>query len=375
MDMGLFLNSLLAVSATIFAFVTVRRRQARDAAVRQHDCHPTTKHWPADIFFGLDFIIRTHSNFNYMTRCFARYGLTYQLDSFFGKPTITTIAPENLQAIYTRFRDFGVEPERLPPMEYFCGRGFLTTDGEISQRSRKMMKPTFSKSNISDLRFLSLEIDQFIAKVPKNGETVDLQPLLFLPFLNIALRFLLGVDPHSKSHDGAPSSSEGFVEAFHAALFGTGLRIILGKFRFLMPKGQYRKDVQRAHEYLEHYIKRALEENSGASPLNPQAGQKQRSMIQGLAAQVEGEPQMDDIHYIRSQILQGMMASQETTAVLLSNTLFLLARHPKYWEQLRAEVQRAGDELFDFDNLSNFKLLQNMLNECKSNLTMIFHVC
>jgi cytochrome P450 len=46
-------------------------------------------------------------------------------------------------------------------------------------------------------------------------------------------------------------------------------------------------------------------------------------MIQGLIEQT------DDIEYIRSQILQGMMASQETIAVLISNARFLLARHPK----------------------------------------------
>ncbi|KAI0905790.1 hypothetical protein F4823DRAFT_566440 [Ustulina deusta] len=37
----------------------------------------------------------------------------------------------------------------------------------------------------------------------------------------------------------------------------------------------------------------------------------------------------DDVQFIRSQIIQGMMASQETTSALLGNTIFLLARHPK----------------------------------------------
>lgn len=89
-------------------------------------------------------------------------------------------------------------------------------------------------------------------------------------------------------------------------------------------------------------------------------GQQQRSMLQGLATQ------MYDVHYIRSQILQGMMAFQETTAVLIANTMFLLSRHPRYWSRLRHEVRQRGEELLTFENLNNFKPLQNILSECES---------
>ncbi|KAF2244974.1 cytochrome P450, partial [Trematosphaeria pertusa] len=84
---------------------------------------------------------------------------------------------------------------------------------------------------------------------------------------------------------------------------------------------------------------------------------QQRSMLQGLATQ------MYDVHYIRSQILQGMMAFQETTAVLIANTMFLLSRHPRYWSRLRHEVRQRGEELLTFENLNNFKPLQNILSE------------
>lgn len=68
---------------------------------------------------------------------------------------------------------------------------------------------------------------------------------------------------------------------------------------------------------------------------------------------------------MRSQVLQGMMAAQETTAVLISNTMFLLARHTEYWGQLRKEVLERGESLFALDNLSNFEFLQRIITECK----------
>lgn len=60
-----------------------------------------------------------------------------------------------------------------------------------------------------------------------------------------------------------------------------------------------------------------------------------------------------------------MMTSQETTAVLISNAMFLLARHPKEWEKLRAELTGEGKAFLDFDTLSTSKVQQNILSECE----------
>jgi cytochrome P450 len=147
------------------------------------------------------------------------------------------------------------------------------------------------------------------------------------------------------------------VEAFQTALMGTGMRVMLGKWQGLAPKSKFQKACRLAHEYLEHFIQQAQNENECGH--EPRSGSKTRSMIQGLTEQT------DDIKYIRSQILQGMMASQETTAVLISNAMFLLARDPKEWEKLRVEVAEMGDSILDFDTLSTSKILQNILNECE----------
>lgn len=67
----------------------------------------------------------------YINQYFARHGPTFQLNSLFGGDTIVTIPPENLQAIYSTGKGFGIQPIRLPTMEYFCGVGFLTPDGSM----------------------------------------------------------------------------------------------------------------------------------------------------------------------------------------------------------------------------------------------------
>ncbi|KAF1950710.1 cytochrome P450 [Byssothecium circinans] len=289
-----------------------------------------------------------------MVQYHKRLGRTFRLESLFATPVVYTTAPENLHIIYTAGKTFGIEPQRLPPMEFFCGKGFLTTDGSVWQQSRKRLKPTFSNANISDLSVLSRDIKDLFKTIPLNGSSFDLQPLLFTTFLNNSLHFLLGVDP-SVDSEGAPCTADEFIEHLHSALRGTGLRVMLGRLRRLAPKKAYQQACRRAHEYLDFYVHRALEhnkKNGGTSTMN-----KQRSLIQGLAEQT------DDKTYIRDQVLQGMMASQETTAVLISNAMFLLARNQQQWDTLRSEVLRLGEDLFTFDNLRGFTTLQNILSE------------
>lgn len=65
-------------------------------------------------------------------------------------------------------------------MEYFCGRGFITTDGETWKHSRNLLKPSLDLGNIRDLNILKREVDALLRQLPKDRSTVDLQPLLYV---------------------------------------------------------------------------------------------------------------------------------------------------------------------------------------------------
>lgn len=61
------------------------------------------------------------------------------------------------------------------------------------------------------------------------------------------------------------------------------------------------------------------------------------------------------------------MAVQDTTPVLLSNTLSLLSRNPEIYERLRDEVQPMDLEPSPhlYDKLRDSRFLHNIINECK----------
>lgn len=163
------------------------------------------------------------------------------------------------------------------------------------------------------------------------------------------MNFLLGIDLTQDNH-GAPHSPTVFIKAFHDALFYTMFRMILGRMWYFFPKKRYREACSKSHEYLDHYIDQALNHKNDTS-------NDTKSLLANLSNQT------DDLKYIRSQILQGMMASQETTSALLGNVILLLSRNPQYWDHLRREACKLDPNSLDFDTLLNLEPVQNVLYE------------
>jgi cytochrome P450 len=161
---------------------------------------------------------------------------------------------------------------------------------------------------------------------------------------------------------GAACTDEEFVEAFASSTLGTGTRMALGPLRTFV---KFEKARGLAHGYIDFHIGQALKEHSLSAGSDGDATKsKHKTLSQNLASQT------DDIGYMRSQIIQAKLGTLETTAVLISNTVFLLARNAKYWQQLRSGVIERGDDLFTFNDLNSFGLLQNVLRECTFDATI-----
>ena len=167
--------------------------------------------------------------------------------------------------------------------------------------------------------------------------------------MNLALHFILGVHP-SDQPSSAPLTADEFIKSFHAALQYSMFRVVLGRMWSLLPQRRYLDACARAHGFLDYYINQAFAEGHD---------QKNKSLIQALSAQT------NDSIFIRSQVIQATMAAQDTTSELLTNALFLLARHPKYWDQLRAEFGDKTADALDAETLLDSKLIQHIIYESK----------
>jgi cytochrome P450 len=168
----------LAAGSFLSAYYFYQRQRRRNGTATKHGCSSVVRYPIKEPFTGLDFDLKMHMDIPSVHRNHGRYGKTFEVRPLVAQPSFATIDPANIKAISTG-KDWGVEGLRLAGAEYFCGRGFLMSDGDIWQRSRKLLKPTFTKNNLQNLSYLSQQFEDMIEQLPEDGKTVDLQPLLY----------------------------------------------------------------------------------------------------------------------------------------------------------------------------------------------------
>lgn len=177
--------------------------------------------------------------------------------------------------------------------------------------------------------------------------------------------YLFGESFDSLSGDTSVEAQE-FLKAFDNSLFGSGLRIALGPFKLLFRDTKWRESCKVTHKFADRYVEKALDYRKKFISKSTQSALDQKSDRRHILLYAMAE-QTDDRTDLRNQILQALMAAQETTAALISNVIFLLARHPDVWQELRKEVVSLRDTRLDIDVLQSMVYLRNVLNESKSN--------
>lgn len=147
-----------------------------------------------------------------------------------------------------------------------------------------------------------------------------------------------------------------------------GIRFLLGRMSVLLPKAKWMKLIGVTHRFIDYHIDNAIETTDRASSNNrshtfeedSDIRTSRRTLLQSLIEQTRDKSE------IRNQIFQGMMAAQDTTSILLANTVFLLSRHPGVWDRFRAEVSALQGQKLTVDVLKSMKVLRKIFNECKS---------
>ncbi len=152
-------------------------------AARQHGCKPARRYPNWDRFLGIDLFVcfrgaDYHGNrSDASVKLHKQYGRTIEMKAF-GPAYILTAEPQNIQAIAaTKFNDYGVGPRRGDIGAPFLDRGVFTEDGDFWKHSRALIRPTFSRNEIADLGNFERHVGRFLAQVPQDSRTFDLQPL------------------------------------------------------------------------------------------------------------------------------------------------------------------------------------------------------
>ncbi len=214
---------------------------------------------------------------------------------------------------------------------------------------------------------LEVHIGHLVQAIPKDGSTFNLQDLFFRLTIDSATEFLFGESTNSLVPNRMNESKfAGHVGALDRAMMHLGFRGRYGLLVARFQKSSFSKDVKVAHQLVDTYVQRGLEyrksrdsEKVDSEKVDSEQGGRY-TFLHELAKSTK-----DPIR-IRSELLNILLAGRDTTASLLSNTWFVLARRPDVWAKLREEVDQLGGMLPTLEQIKEMKYLRAVLDECQN---------
>ncbi|KAJ5804879.1 Cytochrome P450 E-class CYP52 [Penicillium riverlandense] len=286
-----------------------------------------------------------------------------------GRDNLFTTDPKNIQALLaTQFKDFGLGPTRLSSLHQLLGTGIFTADGEEWSRSRSLLRPQFTREQISQLDLEEAHVQKAMQALPvaADGWTTptDIQSIFFRLTIDSATEFLFGESVESQigALQGLNRPEDKFASYFDRSQWVAAQRARFEKFSWVVDNKETRYSDAQVHAFVDKFVKNALDAvQRDKKPLDEE---KPASYVflDALVASTH-----DPIE-LRSQLLNILLAGRDTTASLLSWTIQMLTRHPAVFHKLRETIitdfgTYAAPHDITFANLKSCQYLQHCMNE------------
>ncbi|TVY81905.1 Cytochrome P450 monooxygenase fsdH [Lachnellula suecica] len=358
---------LVWTAAALLVSVLLSRKwishRAFRAAVDKHGCQRPRKHVPNDLIVNDLAKARAqaakdgHAMKPFMDD-FERYGKTWEEKDAYGTTIINTMDKLNIQQVLSLGHQDYSKPDRSMFAPFF-GKGIFMEEGAAWKHSRDMIKPIFSRAELSDMDAFQRHVDRFIKIVPRDGTPVDLQPLLKKLFLDSSTEFIFGESMDSQL-PGDPNNSAALLRAFDEAFVGAGKRRAAGKLarvKLAFDKS-WKVCLQQVHAFVDRHVERALSISIQEDEESAQAsGQKRHILLHEMAKHIR------DPVDLRFRVLNIFIPALDSIAILVGNVLFHLARNPEAWSQLRKESARIEGKPLTYELLRSLKLFRDVVNE------------
>ena len=270
-----------------------------------------------DWLFGTDFLfesleaLKQNRLLDLTTDRFRRLGSTYYCVAL-GSWLCMTDEPENIKAVLsTKFDDWPIAGPRLLAVLPVVGKkSVFSSNNHDWQHARAMIRPTFVRDQVADLKCFDRHISHLIAHIPKDGSVVDLQRLVQAMTMDSSTDFMLG---YSTNTLVTPSpEAQQFIADFEYASRESAKKARLGTLLFLLPNRELDTTVKRMRKYVLSYLGKAVKEK----------GEKERSYVFLDEILDSGESE----GYIIDQILSVIVAGRDTTATALTACFWVCGR-------------------------------------------------
>lgn len=238
------------------------------------------------------------------------------------------------------------------------GNGIFTQSAADWKHSRDMMRPQFTRDQVSDLDLEERHVQNMMSALDARmvqGDSwttvVDLQDLFFRLTLDSATEFLLGesadsqlqhIPGYARPRNSAPAlHGVDFAWAFDRGQLALATRARFGPMYWLYTTREFRECVRQCNTFMDHYVRKALARGSGSSNSSDDkkaqeeegGGAKPRYVFLDALAEQTRDPVE-----LRSQTMHILLAGRDTTASMLGWLFLLLSRDPARYKKLRDVV-------------------------------------
>ncbi|KAK3941946.1 putative cytochrome P450 protein [Diplogelasinospora grovesii] len=297
-----------------------------------------------DPILGLDMFIESlhalnsHTLLDLYLKRFSRYGNTYYHIAL-GRWLLMTNESENIKTILSsRMDDWPIDGPRLFAVLPVLGpKSVFSSNGKEWHAARAMIRPSFVRDQVADLKCFERHVGNLIASIPKDGTTVfDMQNLLLAMTMDSSTDFMLGYSTDTLTRP-SPEAQQ-FLKDFEYAGTEGAKRARLGSLLFYLPHRELGSAVQRLRKYVQFYLRKIVAEKK--------AGAADRGY-----------------DYIVDQIISIIVAGRDTTAAAITAAFWYLARHPEAVEKTRKEIHDLGTKDPSWEQLRQMKYLNNVVRE------------
>lgn len=290
--------------------------------------------------------------------CAATYGPVVRVSLEKGRDTYILSRPEHIQHVLMNTqRTFTKGYQRDRILSLVLGNGLVTSEGSFWLRQRRLSQPAFHHHRIESYANIMTEFTQRMLLNWEHGETRDIHEDMMQCTMEIVGKALFDVDLHT-AYEGSNQVGEALDQVFHEYVkqYTSVTRRLLEMLPISLPlpgNTKLKKSIEKLDQIIYDIIEQRNNETHDYGDL--------LSMLM-LARDDDGTGMSRE--QLRDEVMTIFLAGHETTANVLSWTIYLLAQHPDVEEKLVKELDNVleGREP-SFADMPQLRYTQSIIKE------------
>ncbi|KAI1320539.1 hypothetical protein EDD11_000501 [Mortierella claussenii] len=300
-----------------------------------------------------------------------QWGTTVNLRGF-NQDIIMVFEPSSIQHILVKNQpNYEKGPEFQAIFHEFLGSGIFNADGETWKTQRQLARPYFQTSEFRDTTLINNHVEQLMKTIDKHIATTPDKPLevqsLFCRFtLDEASEFLFGATVNALEMEKSD-----FASAFNYAQAITSWRFRVPLWRYLVPKRRLMQEIKKLDDFVYGIIDSAMakqKDNAMKQEQNPSSDAETRTGVHATLLDQFLSQQQEygfDRKYLRHMLLNFLLAGRDTTASLLTWTMWHLVQQPHVMDKLKQEIADVVGPYAvpGYDDIKKMKYQKQVVNE------------